>query len=283
MAGEGEAAEEVRFRSASEAAGWTQVSNLILLDRNLTDGAKVTYLLLRMYAWQSPTSDPSQSRLSEERACSDRTIRNHLTELEARGLVTIEQRGKKLRNRYWIEPLDRVYTAEDLPKSRRSPRDRKKVSGHLTGNSFPPTDRKSISGPTLEENSGIKNHSGKTLNVGSEANAYKKLWVDPVLEIEQLLHNGDDSNRRRYVQLRQICIERLACDAWEEARRSVSRGMQSIKNPVSNPGGYFDRTLIRLLDQRGISVPTAAEISADGNDASAALAAFLAAEGGPQK
>ena len=277
-----DSAEEVRFRSPSEAAGFTQASNLILLDIMLSDGAKVTYLLLRMYAWQGTDCFPGQTRMASERGVSERTIRNHLTEMETRNLITIEQRGKKLTNRYWIEPLDSVYSATDLPERRRES-DRKISSSHpLTGKKLPPTDRKKTSAPTLEEDSVFLKDSG-TLNVLG-ADAYSKLVLDAVVQIEGI--TGDKNSRPRYVQLREICVENNCGDAWGAALRSTQRRQRRDDLPVlDRPGAWFDKAMIRELDKRGIAVPTRAEKAeapAIGGMIAASLAAATVAGGGAE-
>ena len=62
-----ETGDRLQFRSPVDAAGFTQASNCVLLDKEISDGAKVTYLLLRKHAWQDPSCFPGQKRLCDER------------------------------------------------------------------------------------------------------------------------------------------------------------------------------------------------------------------------
>lgn len=78
---------------------------------DLSDGARLTYMVLDAYDWPDATGSskgyvfPYQSTLSKVRRVSVRTIQNHLRELIDSGLITVEvcttQKGR--RNIYWIE------------------------------------------------------------------------------------------------------------------------------------------------------------------------------------
>ena len=78
---------------------------------NLSDGAKLTYIVLDSYDWEDSEGKskgcvfPYQSTLAKIRGISTRTIRRHLEELVNVGLLTVQtfitSTGK--RNLYWIE------------------------------------------------------------------------------------------------------------------------------------------------------------------------------------
>src|SRR5690625_4840211 len=78
---------------------------------NLSDGAKLTYIVLDSYDWDDGDGGskgyvfPYQSTLARVRKVSERTIRNHLKELINARLITAEvvNTPKGRRNIYWIE------------------------------------------------------------------------------------------------------------------------------------------------------------------------------------
>lgn len=107
--------EEVRFRSTLDARGFTMLWNVVLLDRQISDGALRTYLTLCFHARQDVKCWPGQKVLALERGCTLRSIQMHLGELERRGLIAIERRGKTLSNLYWIEDVRDAYAPPALP------------------------------------------------------------------------------------------------------------------------------------------------------------------------
>jgi len=78
---------------------------------NLSDGARLTYIVLDAYDWPDATGTskgyvfPYQSTLARVRGTSLSTIKRHLAELQAVGLITVEvlKTADGRRNRYWIE------------------------------------------------------------------------------------------------------------------------------------------------------------------------------------
>ena len=126
-----EPAAELKHRSPVDAKGYTMLMNCVLYDQALSDGAKVTYIVLLDYARQDDSCFPGQLKLAERRDTTERTIRNHLTELEKRGLVTIEQRGHMKTNVYWLEEIRAVYTPpQESDRKNSSGHERQKISGH---------------------------------------------------------------------------------------------------------------------------------------------------------
>jgi hypothetical protein len=87
----------------------------VLWDKGISDQARVTYLALLRFARQDGKCFPGQVKLARGRRVSERTLRDHLAELENRGLITIQRRGNGRTNMYWIEPLHDVYGSEDNP------------------------------------------------------------------------------------------------------------------------------------------------------------------------
>lgn len=122
-------------------------------------------------------------------------------------------------------------------------------------------------------NIAYSNTTLETLNVLGEPDVYKKLIMDAVWEVEQI--TGDVNSRERYVQLREICVDRNAGDAWAAALRSTQRRQKRDDLAVlDRPGAWFDSAVVRELDKRGIPVPTKAE-KADAPDIRGLIGASL--------
>ena len=78
---------------------YTVTSNVLLYGyRDLSDGAKVTYLAVDSFDWSDSAglrkgfAHPSLGRLSKIRGVEKRSVRRHLAELEKVGLITREER-----------------------------------------------------------------------------------------------------------------------------------------------------------------------------------------------
>ena len=88
-----------------------------------------------------------------------------------------------------------------------------------------------------------------------ETDIYRAEVLDPVEEAISL--TGDSKSRRRWVQLREICIERNATAAWIEA---VAKTRQRLaRGAVAAPGAYLQVTLLREMDKRGIVPPAGSD------------------------
>jgi len=103
----------LRFRDTTLSPGFTQIQNIVLRDGELSPGDKIMYALLLSYAWQQSECFPGQKQLSEDMGCNSRTVRRHIGDLIARGLITEERRGLSKTNKYTIEPLGNVYSEVD--------------------------------------------------------------------------------------------------------------------------------------------------------------------------
>lgn len=104
---------EIRCRDEIGQAPFVMLNDWVLWDKGISDGARATYCALIRFARQDGVCFPGQSRLAAGRGLTERALRDQLKELEARGLISIERRGKGLTNRYWIEPLQTVYGSEE--------------------------------------------------------------------------------------------------------------------------------------------------------------------------
>lgn len=63
----------------------------LILDQRISDGARVTFAVLRAFAAGEPTCAPSKRQLCRIRGCHAVTLLRHLQELSSSGFLTIEQ------------------------------------------------------------------------------------------------------------------------------------------------------------------------------------------------
>src|ERR1700730_12402483 len=80
--------------------GFTQVPNFILTKKDISVGAKLAYAMLLKYAWGDDACFPGQVKLAEDMGATDRSVRTYLEELEAAGILEINQRGLGKTNLY---------------------------------------------------------------------------------------------------------------------------------------------------------------------------------------
>jgi DNA-binding transcriptional ArsR family regulator len=109
--------EGLAFRRAVEQAGFARLSHLVVTDQNLSDGAVRLYARLLYYARQDIRCWPGVARLASDLGKSERTVAYRIEELEERGLITREQRGKGKTAFTWIEDLEDVYAGKPVDNS----------------------------------------------------------------------------------------------------------------------------------------------------------------------
>ena len=106
---------KIRNRDKIGQAPFVMCNVWVLWDKGISDQAKMTYFALLRFARQDGNCFPGQTRLAAGRNISERTLREHLVELDHRGLISIQRRGNGRTNLYWIEPLHDVYGSKDNP------------------------------------------------------------------------------------------------------------------------------------------------------------------------
>jgi DNA-binding transcriptional ArsR family regulator len=97
-------ARTLQFRDPKRHS-FTIMPDAVLMSPRLSMGAKLVYQQLLHYARQSGACFPGQATLARHLPATDRAVRQWLRELEALGLVTVERRGLRKTNLYWIETL----------------------------------------------------------------------------------------------------------------------------------------------------------------------------------
>lgn len=122
----------VRFASGVEQAGFTMIENALLVDGTLSLGAKVVWLLLKHYAWEDNEAFPGQARLAWQAGCTEPSLRKHIAELKARGLVQQKRRGLGRTNLYTLFRPDRTWLTDvSLQTERNRPSATKDPSGEV--------------------------------------------------------------------------------------------------------------------------------------------------------
>ncbi len=80
--------------------GFTQVPNFLLINKELSVGAKLAYAMLLKYAWDADACFPGQVKLGEDMGAGERSVRTYLKELEDAGFLEVQQRGLGKTNLY---------------------------------------------------------------------------------------------------------------------------------------------------------------------------------------
>ena len=209
----------VRFESDVEQRGFTTLPNVVLTDATLTVQARLTYAILRHYAWQEEKCWPGQAALAGLLCCSERSLRSYIAELALRGLVKVERRGQGRTNVYILCGIDRQPASDQ---------DRQPASG---------LDRKPASGPYVEEDS-VKEDSKKIRRIAQDdVRLVFDYWREKLDKKKAKL----DSTRRGKIQ------SRLA-DGFsvEELKKAIDGCSLSGWHMGDNPSRkkYDDITLI---------------------------------------
>ena len=104
----------IKLNSADPIAlhGFTQLSNFILRNPDISIGAKTTYALFLSYAWHNDLCFPGQNTLAEAMGMSIGSVNAFVKELESCGLIDITRRGQGKTNLYIIN-----FVVKKRPKS----------------------------------------------------------------------------------------------------------------------------------------------------------------------
>lgn len=97
--------------------GFTQVPNFLLVNKELSVGAKLAYAMLLKYAWDANACFPGQVKLGEDMGAGERSVRTYLKELEDVGFLEVQQRGLGKTNLY---RLHLTVTKAAVKKGRRA-------------------------------------------------------------------------------------------------------------------------------------------------------------------
>ena len=94
--------EQIIVENEMLRAGFAALPYLVLRDTRLSIGARVTYAVLLMYAWQDEACFAGQEKMSKDIGVSDRQVRDYLKELQDHGYIRIKRQGLNKPNLYYI-------------------------------------------------------------------------------------------------------------------------------------------------------------------------------------
>jgi len=98
----------VQYEDLEQATGFTQISNAILrCYPELSDGEKMTYAVLKSFAYVGPETFVGEATLSRARDITISTISRHLNRLIEVGLVKVRRRGQGKTNIWIISRIPR--------------------------------------------------------------------------------------------------------------------------------------------------------------------------------
>jgi len=81
-------------------SGFAAFPYLVMEDKKLSLGARMTYAFLLRYAWQEGSCFAGQKRMAHEMGVSERQLQRYLYELRDNGYVRIERKDKRYNNTY---------------------------------------------------------------------------------------------------------------------------------------------------------------------------------------
>ena len=102
----------VAFRGTSRRKGFSQIPNVVTLDKSISCPAYRLYSLLVSYAMQAEGFVASQGAIAEDLGSTDRAVRNWLGELETKALISIHRQGQMKPNIYIVEDAYTLYDEE---------------------------------------------------------------------------------------------------------------------------------------------------------------------------
>lgn len=92
----------VQYEDLEQATGFTQISNALLrCYPELSDGEKITYAVLKSFAYVGPETFVGEETLARARGITVSTVSRHLNRLIEIGLVKVRRRGQGKTN-VWI-------------------------------------------------------------------------------------------------------------------------------------------------------------------------------------
>ena len=83
-------------------SGFAAFPYLVMRDKKLSTGARLTYAFLLMYAWQEGSCFPGQEHLAESMGVSRAQVQRYLYELRDSDWIAIEREDKRYNNTYRI-------------------------------------------------------------------------------------------------------------------------------------------------------------------------------------
>jgi hypothetical protein len=92
--------EQIIVENKMLRAGFAAFPYLVMKEKMLSVGARLTYAFLLMYAWQEGSCFPGQVMLAQSMGVSGRQVQRYLYELRDAAYIKIERRDKRGPNTY---------------------------------------------------------------------------------------------------------------------------------------------------------------------------------------
>lgn len=222
----------VRFESDLEQGGFTAVPNVVLVDAELSVQSRLTYAMLRYYAWQSEDCWPGQKTLSGLLGCSERSLRVYVQELSEAGWVRVERRGLGRTNRYVLTVPD-GYIVAGLDRKPASGLERKPASGPIEEDSVEEDSvttgvrevfdywRDKMIHPRAKLDSTRRSKIAARLRDGFTVDELKQA-VDGCAE--SAWHMGDNPSSKKFDDIALICRDASKVESFIAGRESQAAG-----------------------------------------------------------
>ena len=81
-------------------AGFAAFPYLVMREKRLSIGARMSYAFLLMYAWQEGSCFTKQASMAEAMGVCSRQLQRYLYELRGAGYIKIERQDKRFNNTY---------------------------------------------------------------------------------------------------------------------------------------------------------------------------------------
>lgn len=94
--------DQVVIQNEIQRSGFASIPYLVMRDKQLSVGARLTYAFLLMYAWQQGSCFAGQKKMAADMGVSDRHLRRFLSELRQFGYIKITRSDKRFNNTYVI-------------------------------------------------------------------------------------------------------------------------------------------------------------------------------------
>lgn len=92
--------DQVIIQNETLRSGFAAFPYLVMEDKRLSIGARLTYAFLLKYAWQEGSCFPGQKKMADQMGVSDRHLRRFLIELQTSGYIKITRKDKRFNNTY---------------------------------------------------------------------------------------------------------------------------------------------------------------------------------------
>ncbi len=94
--------EQIVVENEMLRAGFAALPYMVLRDTRLSIGARLSYAVLLMYAWQEGATFAGQLKMAADVGVSERQLRDYLQELRKNGYIRIKRQGLNKPNVYYI-------------------------------------------------------------------------------------------------------------------------------------------------------------------------------------